>query len=482
MLSQGSILIIDDKVEDGQPISDQLKELCIPHLFFHADYEKIRAISDSKPQHIQKVRVILQDIDLNGSGSPSTADYDVAVTAIENLLPEENGPWLLATWSTYAEDNGVCHAQLLFEHLVENLPSELRPFDFVILEKSKFTGGVTHGQVTSYAEMDESTRKKFSDEVTTTVTSKPAMSALLEWERLIIQSVSTSISDLHTLSNFGECHDDSLGRLLHELAEAEAGKSLSNENAKEALTKILNDQLLSKVTSYGMNEMNIERYADKSSPEDFQEWKRKVNTLLHIAPGPSSEGPGSIYTFDSYRKAMTTILQPLGNCSHEIEPWKSYITENKIKHNYLEQIKNTRKAEFIATLIPCINSAQSVIVDATPPCDYSQKKAEFRKFCAGLLLNIPELTNSQRDRLKSSILGCEFLWGSCNFYIENDIQPIPNALLTFNSRLTLFGPDVDSFNECLQSAKIVKVSEQITKHFVHWLRWQESRPGYTYMC
>ena len=87
MLSQGSILIIDDKIEDGQPISDQLKELCIPHLFFHADDERIRAIRDNKPQHIQKVRVILQDINLTDSGSPGTADYDVAITAIENLLP-----------------------------------------------------------------------------------------------------------------------------------------------------------------------------------------------------------------------------------------------------------------------------------------------------------------------------------------------------------------------------------------------------------
>ncbi|MCG7983808.1 MAG: hypothetical protein JAY90_13810 [Candidatus Thiodiazotropha lotti] len=481
MLSQGSILIIDDKAEDGQPISDQLKELCIPHLFFHADDEKIRAIRDNKPQYIQKVRVILQDINLTDSGSPGTADYDIAVTAIENLLPDENGPWLLATWSTYAEDNGVSHAKLLFEHLVENLPSELRPFDYVVLEKSKFTGGATHGRVTSYADMDEQTRQSLANEITTTVTSSPAMSALLEWEHSVMQSVSTSISDLHFLSNAGDNHDHSLGKLLHELAKAEAGKSLSNTNARQALTRILNNQLLNKVTSFGSDSIDIEQYADKPVPPDFQEWKRKVNALLHLAPPDPSGGPGSVYTFDSYIRSMTDLRPLLEGHSQEIEPWRSHITDDKIRKNYVEQINNINNQGFVDYMTPYINSAQTIIIDATPPCDHSQQKSEFRKFCAGLLLELPVLTGNHKKKFKSSILDPDFLWVSCNFFIEEGGATIQNALLTFNSRLTFSGPDADSFNECLQPAKIVKVSEQITKDFVHWLKTQESRPGYTYM-
>jgi hypothetical protein len=141
MLSQGSVLVIDDKIEDGRPISEQLSKLCVPHLFFHADDDNLRAIRDNKPEYIQKVRVVIQDINLTAGGSPGTKDYDIALTAIESLLPLNNGPWLLAIWSTYAEDNGVPHAKLLFNHLVENLPPGCRPFNYVSLNKASFTAG-----------------------------------------------------------------------------------------------------------------------------------------------------------------------------------------------------------------------------------------------------------------------------------------------------------------------------------------------------
>ena len=483
MLSQGSILIIDDKVEDGQPISEQLKELCIPHLFFHADDEKIRAIRDNKPEHIQKVRIIFQDIVLTEGGSPGTAQYVMAETIIDHLLPDNNGPWLLATWSTYSEDNGDSHSELLFNHLSENLPPEKKPFSYVSLEKSKFTAGVMHGRVISYQDLSQDQRDELSSEVKKTTATTPAMSALMDWEHAVSKSVSDSIAELHALSDFNPDSDLGLGKLLLELSRAEAGKALDKSNSRHALIRILNNQLLNKVTNYSQGNLDLLTYGAVPDPQDSLLWKRRINSLLHIINNDQSTGTGSIYSFNSFKLAISQKTPTI--FSHivvNVTPWDTHFGDETVKKTYLELVESNIREDAREIVQNAINEAESVVVDITPPCDHAQTKALFRKFCGGILLKMPEFPNKKaRDGFDKTFKTSELFWRSCHLNIEEPDGARMDAIILLNSKLVFTAPDIPEVNGVLRNSSINKVGEQMTREIVHWLGSQLNRPGLTYM-
>src|SRR3954468_1014251 len=90
-------LIIDDKESDGMAITKTLWRKGHPCLFFEYSAEKLA----EDYEKLSGVRIIFQDINLLNGTSPSKSDYDQAVLVIDKLLDDQNGPWLLATWSTW---------------------------------------------------------------------------------------------------------------------------------------------------------------------------------------------------------------------------------------------------------------------------------------------------------------------------------------------------------------------------------------------
>ena len=306
MLSQGSILIIDDKHEDGLPISDQLRDLCIPHLFFHADEERLVRFAEEQHAPVNKVRVIFQDINLTGSSTPSKADYTFAETVIDHLLSSDNGPWLMVTWSTWSEEEDSQHPQELFNHLRENLEEGKRPYHYVILNKSKYTAS-KHGPVTPTNEMAPGLKEELSASTKDIVTASPAMTAIMAWEKEIGIAVSNTLAELHSLSNMEGEHDSRLGKLLYELAKAEAGKSLNEAEALTSLTRILNSQLLDRVSVKPIEELDITGYATQPDLADMAEWKRRINKMLHFNTSGQPSGPGSIYKYSSYQTKICAL-------------------------------------------------------------------------------------------------------------------------------------------------------------------------------
>ena len=95
MRVNGTYLIIDDKPEDGEPISKALRDRCLPHLFFLADVADLHTKNKDGLLPIERVKVVFQDINLTSAATPSKQDYDTAASFLENILPPDNGPWLM---------------------------------------------------------------------------------------------------------------------------------------------------------------------------------------------------------------------------------------------------------------------------------------------------------------------------------------------------------------------------------------------------
>jgi hypothetical protein len=476
MLSQGSILIVDDKLEDGQPISDHLKELCIPHLFFHANEDHLIRLKSQDVRYAENFRVVFQDIALISSTSPTKRDYDYAAEIIDTLLTDNNGPWLLVTWSTWNGEDDRTYANELFEHLVNELGSNKAPYAVAVIDKSQFTGGAPHGTVMKLGDMGEPERQLLNSLVKSSVTDKRSINILMTWEKSIGRSISETLVDLHGLSNNGGKSDGNLGKLLYELSKAVAGKSLSNNNSWRSLVGLLNSQLLDRIAQQHVEEVDLLKYSDVVIPS-LDNWKKNINRILNFETGGEGGGPGSIYSYKSFIDCYSNVLTEYGLYLVRENIESVIPVRNFVKNIFLSRIEDENN-KFKVQGIKLVSEGEFVVVDVTPPCDYAQNKSELTKFCAGLIIDAPVGNAKELSAYKKTLLDPGFLWSSCEFLSEKGGK---SKILIMNSRLVFSVPCVDRVELTLAHASVSRIREEIFRDFTHWLWQQVSRPGYTYM-
>jgi hypothetical protein len=480
MLSQGSTLIIDDKIEDGQPISEQLKNLYIPHLFFHADEKEIINFTESKSQKIKKVRIIFQDINLTGGTSPSTQDYDKAATIIETLLESSNGPWLLVTWSTWSSEDENAYGKNLFEHLRRELEPGLRPYDFVSLDKTYFTS-TKHGDVKTYSTLSGLEKSHFKEIIEKSTVETKAITALIAWEKSVDSAVSCTLAELHSLSGTGENsnNDRKLGKILYELAKAESGKSLTNDNFISSLSNILNSQLFDRASVSTFQVIDINDYERVDINSEIKNWRKDINRLLHFSVLSQSNGPGSVYLYSSFLKATSLCYSNYDGIADDV----AIIDDGSLRHDFIELINKTSlKAKFERhkeILINCVSQATYVAVEITAPCDHAQNKAFYLKFCGGIIIDLDNLSTPELDIFEKIFSSVDYLWSSCGF--SNEKSSSKHSKFILNSRMLLSCSDDKKVIDKLELAPITKMREQITRDLTHWIGQQLTRPGYTYM-
>lgn len=481
MLWQGSTLVIDDKIEDGRPISEQLTRLYIPHLFFHADEAEIINFQDSQTPKIKNVRVIFQDINLTGSASPSKSDYEKAQTIIETVLEENNGPWLLITWSTWSGDDDDEYGKALFQHLSEGLDAKQRPYKLLSLNKSEFTQG-KHGNVKSSEQLSESQYQSLRANILEVAKEQSAMDAVMAWENAVSNATSDIMAQLHSLSiderGTLERANDRLGKLLFELAKAELGRSVTKDNAKEGLLNLLNTLLHDGINTNTDIALDLLNFKGVSNWSDIKEWKRKINRVLHFSILEGSRGPGTIYTYESFLKAKANCYLNTNGVATDT----NYIDENSMKKEFVSLID---KFDFKGVeqhkepISKCINDALMIVLEITPPCDHAQNKAQWLKFVGGVFIDIDNLSGSQLNTFKKIFVEPEYLWNSCD--INLDKNNLKNSRLLLNSKLIFTVVDNENITGQFKYAEVTKIKEQITRDLIHWIGRQLTRPGYTYM-
>ncbi|WP_419625104.1 hypothetical protein, partial [Thiolapillus sp.] len=110
------ILIVDDKQEHGEAIVRKLWRLGYTSLFVHFDQA---VLADGEYGPFQGVRLVFMDLDLIGEGrlGNGSSAYAAVETTIKTILDDNNGPWMLVTWTGHAD-----HADKLLSHLKKRLP------------------------------------------------------------------------------------------------------------------------------------------------------------------------------------------------------------------------------------------------------------------------------------------------------------------------------------------------------------------------
>ncbi len=453
-------LIIDDKFTDGLAVAKTLWSKGYSCFFY--DYSTA-ALANTQKQ--SGIRIIFQDICLVGSSTPSKTDYDAATTTIEGLLESDNGPWLLATWSTWEGDGN--HAQQLFDHLRENLSTPKMPFDFVLLDKAAFTEGGpgNHSQVKEFGPTE-------CDALIATCTAKlaefPSFKGITNWEKALAQSAHKTVHDIAAIpmeltpQNF----DHSLGDMLYRIGVAETGKKFSYEEQAIGVSRVLNNLASNK--SYFSAVLQKEALRDSTPKTDIssemkRNWARRTNHVLHLEK-LDQISPGAVYIF----KKPKHYYSENGNLIAELE---KFYSEKVLKENLLIDFKTHSAYEKI------YEKSKLILIDVTPPCDHAQKKSQWRKFIVGseVIVHAEELSSKVKENKFSKLFKLASKWKGPCFCTGVDITNKTVRFFYVDMRLVMSVPDDDQFLTRLEPLYLIK--EQLLRDLISSLSAHLSRPG-----
>ena len=267
--SDGSVVIIDDIIEEAIPLMQLLSKNGIASVYYSG--ERIKELPDNP---LSKVRLVFSDIRLGSTTSPDSYAGKI-IGILDKIISDKNGPYVLAVWSTTDD----IYAQTLCEKV---LSSDKPPFKVINLKKSNFfelsgdsdTLNSLIGHLDSYlkstiaeSELDKVkdcckdfyvSNKKYiqKKDALTLISSKlsedfkdmDVFQFFAAWESCVNKISGKIVDSFSSLHKQDEYWQDNLRSVLYRMAYAEMGKPIEdiedkdytviNKNALSVLNRI----------------------------------------------------------------------------------------------------------------------------------------------------------------------------------------------------------------------------------------------------
>jgi hypothetical protein len=224
MFPGAKIVAIDDDEDDLRAVLASLRALGLACVSYH--------YPDEQPgdKGFRGVRLFISDINLLGGGSPGDESKALApvISLIERIIPEDNGPYALITWSTT-----TLHDALIKRIAQTGSLKERQPFFSTFLSKAELKQDAT----------------RLTDAVKNIFKKEASFGALLSWESAVTRSGEKVLRDIELFSQSfpGKTPSERMDSILSKLAVDAFGKQHVKdhrvESVNEALFPLLGDAL-----------------------------------------------------------------------------------------------------------------------------------------------------------------------------------------------------------------------------------------------
>jgi hypothetical protein len=443
-LSVPRILVIDDNEEDGIKVAKSVWASKYAIRFIQYDQE---SLGRAGKENMRGVRIIFMDMDLIGDGilASGSKNFTAVQQVLQYCLDERNGPYVLITWSTFD-----AHAPELFKHLNERLPVSLRPSLCKQLNKEEYEDG--DGKLTEKV-------REFMQEL-------DAIGALILWEKSIQYAACETLYDLIDVALHSGMKNtkDALRGVLYSLARAEAEQNLDKENSVRHLYSVLSQILYDNLAGIRPEDdvaLGELVYSGKNL-QPKEQWSQKINAMLHLDltnPDPNiGHTPGDVFTY------------PVKG--HDL-PIPEEDLDKFLRGNFMS-LKKSEDSKKVKIKKAC----QLVLVEITPPCDYSQKKFVWHRYVVGALVphDLVDLTRvmkrvGKREKRENRLP--DFRWESSEFQIKDE-SPFR---IIFNSRLIVSIPPKKEFQKKV-GERLFRIRQPLLSDMIGWLSRQSSRQGH----
>ncbi|MDX5338007.1 MAG: hypothetical protein LPK25_03195 [Cyclobacteriaceae bacterium] len=282
----GSVVVVDDKIEDAMPLIELLSRLGISCTYFSGDDD------DKLPSpSLRKVRMAFFDIQLFGPSDATSYAVNVA-RLIDRLVPESNGPYVLILWTTIASyEADTVESQILHSAQLKNK----KPLKIIRLEKTRYFQNVQSRELLDsiISEVDTTLSARFDpddidaikevinesvplenkkvvitnalDEISEELSAALQGAAdsfqfFTHWEEAINSAAGSTVNHVSSLYNVDEHWPENLKNIIFRMAKAQLEQNINLEVSDEILKnalKTINGTFLDQIESHYPNVAGI---------------------------------------------------------------------------------------------------------------------------------------------------------------------------------------------------------------------------------
>ena len=329
----GRIVVIDDISEEGMPLVKALSTEGFPVTYFTGDIKEL----PKKP--LLGIRVIFLDIVLGTEGQSDKTKISTAISVIEKIVNNENGPFLVITWTKHEE---------LIKQMEEALKNE--KFQVVMLNLEKNACKDENGKYNI-----KPIRQKLAEKVREI----GMFHLFIIWENVVHRAAGKIVNDFSEFWEFDENWNQRMIETFLKLAESYAGRQLNGSNKEEVIRNSLFsfngtflDTLESGIRNYSVPSLNVS--FEGCDEEVKEEIKGKINSKLLIVEEAEKHLPGNVYqSFDIGKVDVSDLF-----------------------NGSLDQYRQEEEL---------LSKIKYIFIEISPCCDYTQDKWKTSRLLPGVL-------------------------------------------------------------------------------------------------
>jgi hypothetical protein len=259
--SDGSVIIVDDKIEEALPLIKLLSKKGIASVYYSGKDEELPEVP------VQKVRLAFVDIQLFPAADSHTYAQNV-IRLLERIVPKDNGPYILIIWSLLED----VHGSTLINEVTSETFSK-RPMAVLPLRKSTFfeTRHDDSLKEDLLGEIDSTLGVRFPEDdivaIKTVIENRIISHAVLVakkealvnisslllkelakndgirlftiWETLVHRAAGEIVNSFSSLHETDEYWQDNLKHTIYRMAQAQLGKTVTTVKEDELIRNAL---------------------------------------------------------------------------------------------------------------------------------------------------------------------------------------------------------------------------------------------------
>lgn len=384
----GRIAIIDDQINQAEPIIKVLSKRQLPLTYFSGDPAFLPEVG----ANLNDIRVLFLDINLiDNSEHPNKVLKGRLIPVLERVISEENYPYVLIYWSRHEHHKTLIEDEIFNEEL-----GNRKPIGYLSAVKSDFFN--LDGSLTD--DFDAKLEGLFT-KINELINEHPAYSHLINWENQVHFSADETLQSIFSPSNDSNWNNNA-NYTLNKLGEAYLGKHYKAAENEEkikgsftSLSTVFKDTLEHNIQNTTItNNQNLD-YTEEAVLKSINSLNLSLNTANYVNNITESGNVLEFHENDSVFKKLLFGILSFFKITNSIKDSDPDISRDVLKKSADKEFKKIRKE---------IEKVwRKVCVVVTPICDFAQKKNINDRVVKGLLIP-KEYRNYIEDKSEAVLL------------------------------------------------------------------------------
>jgi len=391
VLKTTKVVVIDDQPEEAMPVVEALGKMGVGAVYLNPT----RRLPDSP---LSGVRVLFLDMDLEGSAGEDKRVVGHTLSVLEKVVARDSSPLVIITWTKHEE-----YLDIFKKRLCEEWHALTPGFVSSIPKPDRF---------------DEDIITQIAHEIVNLIDNSFPLKLLWSWEQLVHDAAVETTSSLAALAttdaalattdiaeNALQYWNKAMSLILGKLGIAVAGQQLSKEALLQDIFAALNpvhmDHLGRKTSGLNLESEKLrELFEIARNAESDGRAEARLNSkflIEEINVDSTEPSPGIIYEPGdaSQRSFPLSIQQGLFNLiirdvfeegilDKDMDGITEEIERLEAKENLSSKQRKKLEKLRAQKLLIQKEKIKPVVLEITPPCDFSQRKNKMARFVGGL--------------------------------------------------------------------------------------------------